>query len=554
MAELLVETLLAEGRAVVAAARDVLEQSNDDRVRHLISRLPTVQDEPWRLVATGEYNAGKSTLLKALTGDPTITIDADVATDAATDYRWNDILIVDTPGVGAGREVHDERAKIAVRGADLVLFVLTVGLFDEITERHFRHVAHDLGKLHQMIVVINKATQLTAAEGVRRVAVQQSLGDGYALPPIVECDGLAMLRAESEAEAELRDFEEMRSGRGSLIAALDDFVATEGQAGRTRRPFEAVLALIDDLRPLTVADDAEKALAQLLARRRESIALSRQRLLNALDDVYATVTDAITAAGEVVIASARDGVPESSAVDQFDRDAQAAAASMEKKVQDVFARELINLQADERGIASGPEAQIVETFALRQAEAGQSFAAGKQREAGSPVADLIQDYVVKQGTNWLKDAVVSGNRLGSPTHSLVTNLGHGIGYKFKPWEAVRWAKRLNVAVQTAMTLFQFHQELQAARKLEQQDRAALLSLRRQIKDAADGLIAQAREDVDPLVHRFYSELTQPVEELEGRVVGLRRRREALADAALGLESRSREALRHTSPGAAAGQS
>jgi hypothetical protein len=129
--------------------------------------------------------------------------------------------------------------------------VLTVGLFDEVTEKHFRHVAHDLGKLHQMIVVINKSTQLAAADGVRRAAVQRSLGDGHALPPIVECDGLAMLRAESEVEAELRDFEEQRSGRRLLITALDDFVTAEGQTGRTRKPFEAVLALVDDLRPLT---------------------------------------------------------------------------------------------------------------------------------------------------------------------------------------------------------------------------------------------------------------------------------------------------------------
>lgn len=554
MADLLVEALLAEGRAVVASARRVLEDSDDDRVRQLISRLPTVQDEPWNLVATGEYNAGKSTLLKALTGDPTIEIDADVATDVATEYRWNNILLVDTPGVGVGRDLHDERAEIAVRGADLVLFVLTVSLFDEVTEKHFRHVAHDLGKLHQMIVVINKSTQLAAADGVRRAAVQRSLGDGHALPPIVECDGLAMLRAESEVEAELRDFEERRSGRCLLITALDDFVTAEGQTGRTRKPFEAVLALVDDLRPLTQADDAEKALSQLLARRRESIAVSRQRLMNGLDGVYATVTDAITAAGEVVIASARDGVPESAAVEQFDRDAQAAAASIEQKVQDVFARELINLQADERGIASGPEARILDAFALRQPGSSKSFAAGQEREASSPVADLIHELVLKRGTDWLKDAVVSGNRPGSPTHSLVTNLGHGIGYKFKPWEAVRWAKRLNIAVQIAMTLFQFSQELQAARKEEQQDRVALLSLRRQIKDAADGLITQAREDVDPLVSRFYGELTQPVEELEARLTELRHQREALAQEVQSLDARSRAALRRTGVETAAGRS
>lgn len=552
MAELLVEQLLAEGRAVVALARQILEDSDDDRVRRLASRLPTVQDEPWNLVATGEYNAGKSTLLKALTGDPTIKIDADVATDATTEYQWNDILLVDTPGVGAGHDVHDERAEVALRSADLVLFVLTVSLFDEITEAHFQHVAHDLGKLHQMIVVINKTTQLAAAEGIRRAAVQRSLGHGYALPPIVECDGLAMLRAETESEPDLRVFEEQRSGRRDLVTALDAFVAAEGQTGRTRKPFEAVLALVDDLRPFTVPDDAEDALKHLLARRREGIALSRRRLNNALDDVYAQVTDAITAAGEVVIASARDGVPQSAAVEQFDRDAQAAASSLERKVQDVFARELVNLQAEERGIASGPEARILDEFAVRSTSGNRAFAADNGQGPSSPFVALIQEYVVTQGTSWLKDAVISGNRPGSPTHSLVTNLGHSLGYKFKPWEAVRWAKRFNVAVQVAMTLFQFHQELQAARKEEERDRAALLALRRQIKDAAEGLITQAREEVDPLVSRFYAELAQPVEELELKVGALQQRREALADGVHDLERRSSDALRRTRTNTSAG--
>ena len=40
----------------------------------------------------------------------------------------------------------------------------------------------DLGKLRQMIVVINKSTQLAAAPGVRVAAVQKSLGEHHALP------------------------------------------------------------------------------------------------------------------------------------------------------------------------------------------------------------------------------------------------------------------------------------------------------------------------------------------------------------------------------------
>lgn len=522
MSRLLIEELLEEGRSVLTDVRDVLATSSDERVRHLAGRVPQPNDDPWRLVATGEYNAGKSTLLRALTGDPDIRIDADVATDRATEYQWNQILLVDTPGVGAGREIHDERAEVAVRAADLVLFVLTVALFDDITERHFRHVAIDLGKLQHMIVVINKSTQMAAAPGVRLAAVQESLGQHQKLPSIVECDGLSMLRAELATEEELREFEELRSGRAALVEALDAFVRAEGGAGRVGRPFEAALAAVSDARPLLVPDETEQAMQRLLFRRRESLALSRQRLMNALDEVYAEVTDSITGAGERVIASAREGIPQAGAVELFDREARAAAEGMNSKVKDVFSHELIDLQAGEKGIADGPEAKILASFDISERNGRTSFEGIPGPDAVSPSVRMVQDYLANRGKAWLTDAVTGGSRPGSPTHSVVTSLGHSLGHKFRPWQAVRWAKNLNFAVQAATAVFDFYREFDAARKEEKRDRANLLALRRQIKNAADALIQQAREEVEPLVNLFYSEAVTSVQDLEGQVKLLRR--------------------------------
>lgn len=542
MSRLLIEELLEEGRKVLVDIRNVLATSPDGRVRQFAGRVPRPSDDLWRLVATGEYNAGKSTLLRALTGDPDIRIDADVATDRATEYHWNQILLVDTPGVGAGRVVHDERAEVAVRAADLVLFVLTVALFDDITARHFRHVAIDLGKLQHMIVVINKSTQMAAAPGVRLAAVQESLGQHHQLPPVVECDGLSMLRAELGTEEELREFEELRSGRAALVEALDAFVRAGGSAGRVARPFEAALAAVSDVRPFLVPDETEQAMQKLVSRRREALALSRQRLMDALDKVYADVIDSITGAGERVIASARDGIPQAEAVEQFDREAQAAAEGMNSKIKDVFSRELIDLQADEKAIAAGPEVRILEAFDLGERNGKMSFDSRPGPDAVSPSARMVQGYLANRGKAWLKDAIEGGSRPGSPTHSVVTGLGHSLGHKFRPWQAVQWAKNLNFAVQAAMAVYDFYRQFDAARREEQRDRASLLALRRQIKNAADTLIQQAREEVDPLVNLFYSEAMTSVEELEGQVRQLAVDRETLARRLLDIERRSREAL------------
>jgi hypothetical protein len=69
-----------------------------------------------------------------------------------------------------------------------------------------------------------------------------------------------------------------------------------------------------------------------------------------------------------------------------------------------------------------------------------------------------------------------------------------------------------------------------------------LALRRQIKEAADALVQQAREEVDPLVRVFYSEAARPVGDLEARVLRLTADRERLSAELADLERRSRQAL------------
>src|SRR5659263_360122 len=56
-----------------------------------------------KVVFVGQYSAGKSTIISALTGNRNIKIDADIATDKTTDYPWNGILLTDTPGLWTER-------------------------------------------------------------------------------------------------------------------------------------------------------------------------------------------------------------------------------------------------------------------------------------------------------------------------------------------------------------------------------------------------------------------------------------------------------------------
>lgn len=66
------------------------------------------EDGVLKVAFIGQYSAGKSTIISAITGRRDIKIDADIATDKTTNYIWNSINLVDTPGLFTDRKDHDE--------------------------------------------------------------------------------------------------------------------------------------------------------------------------------------------------------------------------------------------------------------------------------------------------------------------------------------------------------------------------------------------------------------------------------------------------------------
>ena len=79
------------------------------------------EDETLRIAVCGQYSAGKSTLVQALTDDQTIKIGQDITTDKVQEYNWNGLKIADTPGICAGRQDHDALSKEYIRKADLLI-------------------------------------------------------------------------------------------------------------------------------------------------------------------------------------------------------------------------------------------------------------------------------------------------------------------------------------------------------------------------------------------------------------------------------------------------
>ena len=111
-------------------------------------------DELLLLVVVGEFNAGKSAFINALTGERRMEEGVTPTTAQVTPLRYDDINIVDTPGTNAVIREHEEITARYVPRADLVLFVTSADRPFTETERAFLEQIRDWGK--KVVVVINK--------------------------------------------------------------------------------------------------------------------------------------------------------------------------------------------------------------------------------------------------------------------------------------------------------------------------------------------------------------------------------------------------------------
>lgn len=545
------------GEQVAEGAANLLSSAQDERLHRLLPRIPVGGDRPWSVVLTGPYNTGKSTIAYVLTGDPSIIIDEDVATAKTDRYPWKEITgashaveIVDTPGVRTGDLSHDEIAETAVRDADLVLFLISPSFFDDTLASYFRHVAFELGKLEQMIVVVNKSTLVASTPQIRENEVRKALGPSHELPFIVSCDAKSHLEAQNATDPDLRELASRRSNWAAFESTVEEFINASASAGRLRKPFDAVLAVAEDAREFLVPSETELAARDLFGRHRQVLAQSRERLTGRFEDVYDRLRQRVAAAGENVIVSARDGVPEASAVDEFDRTVLALGQGLGAKLELALHDELVALEADGHRVAEGPES-IRLTAAL--ATAADAFAANKRAPGPDLALDkLLRSFVERQGKDFLRKVIDGGARPGSPMHDLVTTFGHAFKKKFKPWEAVRWANRLNRVIQAATAIYQVYQAVNEAVKEDQRQAAEIAGLRAKVSEVADDLISTARAETGPLMDELYATMVAPIDEGEGQLDLARRERDRIAIGLADLTSRSREALARNPRAAATG--
>lgn len=97
------------------------------------------------LVFCGKYSTGKSTIMRALTGDDSIPVGVGETTNHNKEFLWGDgLLLVDTPGIFTDTAANGQEARRAMDEADMIAYCISADLL-------FDHAKNETGYFKQML-------------------------------------------------------------------------------------------------------------------------------------------------------------------------------------------------------------------------------------------------------------------------------------------------------------------------------------------------------------------------------------------------------------------
>lgn len=419
-------------------------------------------DSPIKLVFAGQYSAGKSTIIKMLTGDSSIETGAGITTQQANSYQWNGLEIVDTPGIHTQlRPDHDAISYQAIMSADMLVFVITNELFDDHLANHFRSLAIDKDKAGEMLLVVNKMERTSNGntdeqqniirEDLRKVLAPYSpeeLGISF-----VDAETYLDSIAERDNDPEFADELLERSGYYSFVEALNLFVKEKSLTSRlTTKLYEINAQLeecVKEVQPKSLDEDVD-ALEENFMQQRHELTDSRNRLQQSISDVFTKGARELRTLG----LTSSNLITEGCKQDEVEAELETAVGKANEIIESCQTEALSTLESGMTEIG-----QVID--AIENSEFTQRLIS-KLEEKFDMLPNNIKGVLVNAGAFAQKagnalvhnayNATAQGglklaNFSGGNVHNVILKAGHALGYKFKPWQAIKMAKGVAVAGQ-----------------------------------------------------------------------------------------------------------
>ena len=529
--------------------KDVLEQ-----VGYKESPLPTSVfdiEKPISIVFVGQFSAGKSTIIKALTGIEDIEIGEGIKTMETHSYDWNGIEVVDTPGIKTIiRPDHDEISYKAIARADMLVYVVTEELFDDLVGQNFRKLLLEKDKADEMILVVNKMADIGNTEENRMVKLKdlEKVTTPYSPADLrtVFVDAESYIDSLSEDDPDIAEGLKERSNYDQLVETLNEFVADKGISSRLTtvlyKLFDILQGAIPHFQSSTGDDDVD-AVEEHMLRERNIISQASWRIESAVKAIYESAASEIRDKGRSI------------ANDIYDcSDESAAEAMLEKAYSDVneiSSKCEKDVVAKIEELTTDCQAQL-DDFYNSDFSNTLRFRLGKRKEGGNAIINqILKTDWIAQGSSKIianttgANAAANGLKAfsGSNAHKWVLNIGHYFGHSFKPWEAVKWVKKINIAGK-ALGVFGvvFSWGMQAKEDIDEDRRNREIrdnreKLRAGFNDAANGLVIHYNNAMNELLNENYR---KRIGEIDNKILDIRALRKNKTDACNLLEATQNE--------------
>ncbi len=556
------------GNNLLFRSRQCLATAPSEKMQMLAGRVPAEilsSDKSVNLVFAGQYSAGKSSIMKVLTGREDIAIGAGITTEKTHTYDWGGITVVDTPGVHTQlRPDHDEITYRAIAGADLLVFVVTNELFDSHLAKHFRNLAIERDKAHEMMLVVNKMRR--CAKGNSQEAQNVIREDlRKVLAPFTPedlrttfIDAEAALESKTETDGEIAKILLKKSGVDGFTQELNRFVREKGLSSRyTTALYSLEQILQEALASESTGDKDIDALEELLLQRRRALLDTQDRIPRAVEGEIQNASSQIRQEGRKV-ADMINGSADQKAVDQELQAAQDRvqnlAEQLEKSVQVVIGKHMKALDDRVGDIANSELAkELLPRLVHRIEQASISPEAMKNLKKASDISSKLGEFLVRNSftpkTGTLGGLFKLNQYSGTATHGAVKAVGKFFGKSFKPWEAVKWTRtvanvgRVFAVAGTVLTfVLQIKEDADAA-QLEVDLRESRSAVRSGFNDAAHVIEMHFDKATQSFVSSAISSEIENVDSQLDELRNLQQTRSDLFQNLLGLLEETRELIK-----------
>lgn len=434
---------------LVKKTYDLLDRTGNENIKEALNKeLSELKERiELKIAFVGQYSSGKSTIISALTGNRDIKIDANVATDVVSEYKWNNIVLMDTPGILAGKvEQHDQRTKDALKECDLIAYVLTSQLFDDVIFENFIDLAYTQKLNDKMLIAINKMSMEAGDFDTLRQNYLNSIHSifkerGYEFNfEVVFIDAADYIEGCTEQDD---DFIQL-SNFNSFISTLNSFVADKGLIKKQfDTPVRVLKGHVADIAVSQVDPNLKIQAEHFSSRIRKSMRDMERSLALKLNQFESdSISDSMNVSSKIGEISEAELKNE---VNGLSRKIEDRTTELLTDIEEMVNQNYSDLMSEMENFGSRESLLLFEkNLDARINSPSISLEERKNLEKQKTFLNYLSEGGAKiaqmSGVNSLNGGI--SQAAGSQTHTMIYNVGKFFGHKFKPWEAVKTASTL----------------------------------------------------------------------------------------------------------------